>query len=139
MLFGGSMFYCVFYFLQQAQYEGTQWGRPGPGGSYWRPSAVTGQRFFDKMVLFILFHHYTPCVPLRITTWLPIKKFRFADVGYVCQLHCKPAYTDLRPQLSNLCGNVKLSQRKFCHARQSRRYPTILCVSSQLVDWDKPG
>ena len=37
-------------FMFQAQYEGTQWGRPGPGGSYWRQSAVTGQRFFDKMV-----------------------------------------------------------------------------------------
>jgi hypothetical protein len=30
--------------------EGTQWGRPGPGGTYWRDSAVTGQNFFDKMV-----------------------------------------------------------------------------------------
>jgi hypothetical protein len=34
----------------QAQFEGTQWGRPGPGGTYWRESAVTGQNFFDKMV-----------------------------------------------------------------------------------------
>ena len=32
-----------------ASYEGTQWGRPGPGGVYWRPSAVTGQRFFQNM------------------------------------------------------------------------------------------
>ena len=23
--------------------EGTQWGKPGPGGAYWRPSAITGQ------------------------------------------------------------------------------------------------
>ena len=30
--------------------EGDQWGRPGPGGAYWRPSAITGQGFFDKMV-----------------------------------------------------------------------------------------
>ena len=36
-------------FLQN-QYEGLQWGRPGPGGVYWRESAVTGQKFFDKMV-----------------------------------------------------------------------------------------
>ena len=34
----------------QAQLEGNQWGRPGPGGTYWRDSAVTGQNFFDKMV-----------------------------------------------------------------------------------------
>jgi len=26
--------------------EGTQWGKPGPGGAYWRPSAITGQGFF---------------------------------------------------------------------------------------------
>ena len=32
-----------------AQFEGTQWGRPGPGGTYWRPSAITGQRFFQNM------------------------------------------------------------------------------------------
>ncbi|TRY68296.1 hypothetical protein TCAL_07196 [Tigriopus californicus] len=31
------------------QVEGNQWGRPGPGGKYWRDSAVTGQGFFDKM------------------------------------------------------------------------------------------
>jgi len=31
------------------QDEGLQWGAPGPGGSYWRPSALTGQGFFDKM------------------------------------------------------------------------------------------
>eukprot|EP00096_Caligus_rogercresseyi_P010932 TRINITY_DN4138_c0_g1_i1.p1 TRINITY_DN4138_c0_g1~~TRINITY_DN4138_c0_g1_i1.p1 ORF type:complete len:276 (-),score=37.11 TRINITY_DN4138_c0_g1_i1:58-885(-) len=40
--------------LQQArvleQTEGSQWGKPGPGGTYWRNSAVTGQNFFDKMV-----------------------------------------------------------------------------------------
>jgi hypothetical protein len=30
--------------------EGTQWGKPGPGGPYWRQSALTGQNFFDKMV-----------------------------------------------------------------------------------------
>ncbi|XP_071746149.1 uncharacterized protein [Lepeophtheirus salmonis] len=39
--------------IQQArameQTEGSQWGRPGPGGTYWRNSAVTGQNFFDKM------------------------------------------------------------------------------------------
>jgi len=29
--------------------EGTQWGKPGPGGAYWRPSAITGQGFFEKM------------------------------------------------------------------------------------------
>ena len=29
--------------------EGTQWGRPGPGGAYWRPSAVTGQGFLDSL------------------------------------------------------------------------------------------
>ena len=39
----------IKHILQQ-QYEGLQWGRPGPGGVYWRDSAVTGQKFFDKMV-----------------------------------------------------------------------------------------
>ena len=29
--------------------EGTQWGRPGPGGAYWRPSAITGQGFLDSL------------------------------------------------------------------------------------------
>ena len=33
--------------------EGLQWGKPGPGGAYWRNSALTGQNFFDKMVTFI--------------------------------------------------------------------------------------
>ncbi|XP_023345523.1 uncharacterized protein LOC111714611 isoform X2 [Eurytemora carolleeae] len=28
---------------------GNEWGRPGPGGTYWRSSAVTGQGFYDKM------------------------------------------------------------------------------------------
>jgi hypothetical protein len=37
-------------FPVQEEHEGTQWGRPGPGGAYWRNSAVTGQGFFDKMV-----------------------------------------------------------------------------------------
>ena len=32
-----------------AQFEGMQWGRPGPGGTYWRESAITGQRFFQNM------------------------------------------------------------------------------------------
>lgn len=36
--------------FDQQQYEGLQWGRPGPGGVYWRQSALTGQRFFDNMV-----------------------------------------------------------------------------------------
>eukprot|EP00094_Tigriopus_californicus_P007475 TCALIF_07197-PA protein Name:"Protein of unknown function" AED:0.23 eAED:0.23 QI:0/0.6/0.33/1/0.6/0.5/6/0/258 len=34
---------------ESEQVEGNQWGRPGPGGKYWRDSAVTGQGFFDKM------------------------------------------------------------------------------------------
>ena len=34
---------------QEAQ-EGQQWGKAGPGGAYWRPCAVTGQGFLDKMV-----------------------------------------------------------------------------------------
>lgn len=29
--------------------EASQWGRPGPGGAYWRNSTVTGQRFFENM------------------------------------------------------------------------------------------
>lgn len=29
--------------------EGSQWGKPGPGGAYWRDSALTGQGFFEKM------------------------------------------------------------------------------------------
>lgn len=31
------------------KYEGSQWGRPGPGGPYWRDRAITGQGFFEKM------------------------------------------------------------------------------------------
>jgi len=31
------------------KYEGSQWGRPGPGGPYWRDRALTGQGFFEKM------------------------------------------------------------------------------------------
>ena len=31
------------------EHEGLQWGKPGPGGAYWRSSAITGQGFFDKM------------------------------------------------------------------------------------------
>jgi hypothetical protein len=34
----------------QGESEGLQWGKPGPGGAYWRNSAITGQGFFDKMV-----------------------------------------------------------------------------------------
>ena len=37
-------------FLLQNQYEGNQWGRPGPGGPYWRERTLTGQGFFEKMV-----------------------------------------------------------------------------------------
>ena len=39
----------VEIFSCQEELEGTQWGRPGPGGAYWRPSAITGQGFLDKM------------------------------------------------------------------------------------------
>merc|ERR1711962_1303844 len=28
---------------------GGHWGKPGPGGAYWRSSALTGQGFFEKM------------------------------------------------------------------------------------------
>ena len=44
--------YCLYTTIGGAQQEveGTQWGRPGPGGTYWRPSAITGQGFMDKMV-----------------------------------------------------------------------------------------
>ena len=38
--------------------EGDQWGKPGPGGAYWRPSAITGQGFFDKMVGSSLFSQF---------------------------------------------------------------------------------
>ena len=34
--------------------EGLQWGKPGPGGAYWRNSALTGQNFFDKMVTYLI-------------------------------------------------------------------------------------
>ena len=40
----------------QSKYEGNQWGRPGPGGPYWRERTVTGQGFFEKMVTYI--NHY---------------------------------------------------------------------------------
>ena len=36
--------------LDQEEHEGEQWGKAGPGGAYWRPCAVTGQGFLDKMV-----------------------------------------------------------------------------------------
>ena len=36
--------------ILQEEVEGTQWGKAGPGGAYWRSSALTGQGFFDKMV-----------------------------------------------------------------------------------------
>lgn len=39
-----------FLFCFQNQYEGNQWGRPGPGGPYWRERTLTGQGFFEKMV-----------------------------------------------------------------------------------------
>ena len=29
---------------------GGTWGKAGPGGAYWRQSALTGQGFFAKMV-----------------------------------------------------------------------------------------
>ena len=38
------------YIILQEEVEGTQWGKAGPGGAYWRSSALTGQGFFDKMV-----------------------------------------------------------------------------------------
>jgi len=34
---------------QLEEVEGIQWGKAGPGGAYWRDSAITGQGFFDKM------------------------------------------------------------------------------------------
>ena len=40
--------------------EGAQWGKPGPGGSYWRQSALTGQGFHEKMVR-------NPCVLFLIS------------------------------------------------------------------------
>ena len=48
-------FSCTFVVLFQEEVEGTQWGRAGPGGAYWRDSALTGQGFFDKMVRFYFF------------------------------------------------------------------------------------
>jgi hypothetical protein len=38
----------IHFFKEEV--EGTQWGKTGPGGAYWRDSAITGQGFFDKMV-----------------------------------------------------------------------------------------
>ena len=43
-----KFFLSIFFF--QNQYEGNQWGRPGPGGPYWRERTLTGQGFFEKMV-----------------------------------------------------------------------------------------
>ena len=40
----------IYTISTQEEVEGLQWGRPGPGGAYWRHSALTGQNFFDKMV-----------------------------------------------------------------------------------------
>ena len=40
----------IIHIYFQQDVEGLQWGKPGPGGAYWRNSAVTGQGFFDKMV-----------------------------------------------------------------------------------------
>ena len=39
----------------KGEVEGTQWGKPGPGGKYWRDSAISGQGFLDKMVNHIFF------------------------------------------------------------------------------------
>ena len=33
---------------------GGTWGKAGPGGAYWRQSALTGQGFFAKMVRMII-------------------------------------------------------------------------------------
>ena len=41
---------CLCDDVIQQEVEGTQWGKPGPGGTYWRNSAITGQGFYDKMV-----------------------------------------------------------------------------------------
>ena len=35
---------------QQEEEEGSQWGKAGPGGAYWRQSAITGQGFLDSLV-----------------------------------------------------------------------------------------
>jgi len=43
---------------QLEEVEGTQWGKAGPGGAYWRNSALTGQGFFDKMVNGIICQFY---------------------------------------------------------------------------------
>ena len=47
MIFIKSILYCLF----QKDVEGEQWGKEGPGGNYWRESALTGQGFQKKMVL----------------------------------------------------------------------------------------
>ena len=44
------LFQFAILFSNKEEVEGTQWGKAGPGGAYWRDSAITGQGFFDKMV-----------------------------------------------------------------------------------------
>ena len=47
------LFHLLLLLLQEAEGEapgGGTWGKAGPGGAYWRQSALTGQGFFAKMV-----------------------------------------------------------------------------------------
>jgi hypothetical protein len=50
MLTIGRSYFIIIPIFHEEKEEGTQWGKPGPGGPYWRQSALTGQNFFDKMV-----------------------------------------------------------------------------------------
>jgi hypothetical protein len=50
MLTKGRSYLIMIPIFHEEKEEGTQWGKPGPGGPYWRQSALTGQNFFDKMV-----------------------------------------------------------------------------------------
>ena len=38
-------------FTSEGDDEGKQWGKPGPGGAYWRESALTGDIMADDIML----------------------------------------------------------------------------------------
>ena len=66
--------------MDQEEVEGLQWGKPGPGGAYWRNSALTGQNFFDKMV--------------TLHSIVRINEFSFERVGVDLQI---PESDSMRP------------------------------------------
>ena len=69
--------------LDQEEHEGEQWGKAGPGGAYWRPCAVTGQGFLDKMIGTAEGHQWTTSHPPAILS------FHSPNVRLRSDLKCK--------------------------------------------------